>query len=263
MTFWNSDEIKTYLGKLEPPTDKSVSPVKVDSVVEAAMELSLGPEAYISGGRDKKILKAGDMVTIAPGEIAMLLTEEWVEVPKDVLGFISLKTRIKVPGLINVSGFHVDPGFKGRLIFTVYNAGTETCAFTRGQKMFLLWFADLREPGEEKEHKGNRQELKMIKGDEISRLTGEVKSPAKLHERLQKLEVSIKIYGVLLVAFVLMMSAMFIDNVFDKTSNSPSNNTPAQEEKIHEEVKPDPLSKLPPTAKTDSSDTSDLTPEKE
>ncbi len=46
-------------------------------------------------------------------------------------------------GLINVSGFHVDPGFKGKLLFSVYNAGTGPISMEKGEPYFLIWFAEL------------------------------------------------------------------------------------------------------------------------
>jgi dCTP deaminase len=71
------------------------------------------------------------------------LTEEVVRIPPDVLGFISLRTTWKFRGLINVSGFHVDPGFHGNLIYAVYNAGPAPVHLARGMDLFLIWFAEL------------------------------------------------------------------------------------------------------------------------
>jgi len=65
----------------------------------------------------------GEQFVIPPGQFAYLLTEEVVRIPSSAMGFISLKFGVKGPGLINVSGFHVDPGYWGRLVFSVYNAG--------------------------------------------------------------------------------------------------------------------------------------------
>lgn len=89
------------------------------------------------------LIKGGGTVVIPPGQFALLLTEEVVKLPGNAMGFISLKSGPKFKGLINVSGFHVDPGFKGRLIFSVWNAGPSTIHFARGDKLFLLWIADL------------------------------------------------------------------------------------------------------------------------
>ncbi len=43
----------------------------------------------------------------------------------------------------NVSGFHIDPGYKGRLVFAVYNAGPSTLPMKYGERLFSLWIADL------------------------------------------------------------------------------------------------------------------------
>ncbi len=42
-----------------------------------------------------------------------------------------------------MSGFHADPGFKGHLVFSVYNAGSSPISLERGQPYFLIWFAQL------------------------------------------------------------------------------------------------------------------------
>lgn len=55
--------------------------------------------------------------TIPKGQFALLITEEIVKVPNNALAFISFKAKYKYKGLINVSGFHVDPGWYGKLTF--------------------------------------------------------------------------------------------------------------------------------------------------
>jgi dCTP deaminase len=59
------------------------------------------------------------------------------------MGFISLRTSIKFQGLINVSGFHVDPGFRGHLVYAVYNAGPSDINLRRGMPIFKIWLANL------------------------------------------------------------------------------------------------------------------------
>lgn len=91
----------------------------------------------------KQKIKAGGDVKIPSGQFAFLLTEEVVSIPANCMGFISLKSHTKFRGLINVSGFHVDPGFSGRLIYSVFNAGPSAIQLARGDSLFLLWIADL------------------------------------------------------------------------------------------------------------------------
>lgn len=78
-----------------------------------------------------------------PGQFAFLLTEEVVHVPLDAIAFISIRATIKFRGLVNVSGFHVDPGYGGRLVFSVFNAGPAPVHLERGEACFLIWFASL------------------------------------------------------------------------------------------------------------------------
>ena len=62
----------------------------------------------------------------------------------DARAFISdssIKTKFR--GLVNVSGFHVDPGYRGQLTFSVFNAGPVPVHLKRGQPTFLIWYASL------------------------------------------------------------------------------------------------------------------------
>jgi dCTP deaminase len=59
------------------------------------------------------------------------------------MAFISMRTGIKFQGLINVSGFHVDPGYSGKLIYAVYNASPSPVQICEGDSIFKVWFADL------------------------------------------------------------------------------------------------------------------------
>src|SRR5439155_21170679 len=85
-------------------------------------------------------------VTIPPGQFGLLITEEEVITPNDAIAFISVRSHIKFRGLVNVSGFHVDPGYKGKLKFSVYNAGSQTIVLEVGEPAFIIWFADLDRP---------------------------------------------------------------------------------------------------------------------
>jgi dCTP deaminase len=209
--FWGSRTIEKRIAEIIRPLPAPAQGGR-PLVQDAAYELRLGREAYVSGAKAKTMLDPNGMVAIAPGQIALLLTEERVTIPTKVVAFISLKTSVKVPGLINVSGFHVDPGFDGQLVFTVYNAGTETCVFTRGQPMFLIWFADLSDD-EPDGHTGKRQGQDSIPADDISRLTAAGASPARLDERIRRLEVTEKVYGALLLALLVAAASIVIGGI--------------------------------------------------
>jgi dCTP deaminase len=118
-----------------------VTPNYGDDLRQNQKATLVAPSVEIIGG--KKRNKGGGSIVIPPGQFAFLLTEEIVSMPPDAMGFISLKSSVKFRGLINVSGFHVDPGFNGRLIYSVFNAGPSVIQLARGDLLFLLWIADL------------------------------------------------------------------------------------------------------------------------
>lgn len=124
---------------------QSHKPAK-DASASWDLDLRLGPEAFVSSSKEARKLQPGDTVTIEAGEFALLLTEEILQLPDDVAGFISLKFDQKKRGLTNISGFHVDPGYHGRLIFSVYNAGPQPIPLRRGDKVFMMTLARLESP---------------------------------------------------------------------------------------------------------------------
>ena len=86
---------------------------------------------------------AGEMCCIGPGQFAFIQTKERVRVPMDAIAFISVRAGFKFQGLINVSGFHVDPGWDGKLVFAVFNASGSDFRFGAGERLFQIWYASL------------------------------------------------------------------------------------------------------------------------
>jgi len=85
----------------------------------------------------------GKDFNIPAGQFAFLISKEEVFIPPFAMAFISMRTPFKFEGLINVSGFNVDPGYKGKLVFAVYNASPSTVQIRGGEPLFKIWFASL------------------------------------------------------------------------------------------------------------------------
>ena len=97
-----------------------------------------------------------------------------------------MKFGIKKSGLINVSGFHVDPGYKGKLLFSVYNAGPSPTVLSRGDPVFLLWYCDLDRETEDLYL--NSPQRDSLTSDDVSQLLGDVWSPEALASKVAALE---------------------------------------------------------------------------
>ena len=189
MAYLGTEKLKELINShkvIEPIPDLSRMNSRIKN---GAYELSLGNEVFRTDSKDKKkeILKQDkEQITINPGQFALILTEESVNIPQDKIAFISIKAGVKLRGLINVSGFHVDPGFKGNLVFSVYNAGTSPISLEKGEPYFLIWFAELKLTDNETttyngEHKGqNSIPTRYI--DAL--MAGELASPNALLEKI-------------------------------------------------------------------------------
>lgn len=184
--FWSGETLGERLEGLIDP----FVPERVDC---AAYTLSIGPEVYVSPNDQTadpttvtvRKLDEGDGFTVPPGQFAFLITEEIVSVPPDALAFISIRAKVKFRGLVNVSGFHVDPGFRGQLTFAVFNAGPVPIHLKRGQAIFLIWYASLDgETAFKKDgrvHRGLDPEL-------ITAVAGELQSFAGLSKKIKDVD---------------------------------------------------------------------------
>ncbi|HYT93229.1 MAG TPA: hypothetical protein VEL76_31210, partial [Gemmataceae bacterium] len=165
-----------------------ISPYRKERVRHGAYELSVGEEAYITSGDGKKSKVAADTpITIPPGQFGLLITREVVTVPEKAIAFISIRAGTKFRGLVNVSGFHVDPGYNNRLMFSVYNAGSQNIVLDYDQAVFLIWYADL-DRITENPYPEREGEPRGISADDMMKIQGEVASPAELKKQLDDLK---------------------------------------------------------------------------
>lgn len=179
-----------YLGtkELEAILPNCIDKFDRDRIDNVAYELSLGDEVYLTDSKDgkrEKLDNINSQVVIKPGQFALLLTDEVVSIPNDLLAFISIKFSQKIKGLINVSGFHVDPGFKGKIIFSVYNAGPATIVLDKGKPYFMIWLSKLTSASDPYDGKHNGQN--SISAENVSALTGELASPSSLLTQIKEL----------------------------------------------------------------------------
>ncbi len=184
----------------------------------------MGPEVVITNDRSgketevKRRLCEREGFTIPPGQYAFLLTKESVLVPSDCMAFISLKTTYKFKGLINASGFHVDPGWEGRLIFTVYNAGANPVTISEGDQLFLIWYAMLDQKTVHT-YKGDGRGQSRIGSELVDRAMGQVYSPqivgAKLRDLEAKYETTRRLFWGIFVPLGLAFAATVLPVLFE------------------------------------------------
>ena len=205
--FWSSETLENRLPEL-------ITPYNSEQIVSCAYELSMGDKACVTSWsetprRDGVKLGPSERVTIPPGQFAQLLTYEYVRIPADAIGLISMKYGIKRRGLINVSGFHVDPGYEGKLVFAVFNAGSTAIIIGQKELTFLLWYVSL-DCRTTNVYSGSRLGVEDITPEDQMNLRGPTYNPTALATRVSRLEdhnkvwrlVAITLAGVFFTAIV-------------------------------------------------------------
>lgn len=209
MPFWSGATLEVQLANLITPFNKS----NVDC---AHYALHMGRQYYLSadGISNARIetLTEGGSLSLPAGQFAFLLTEEIVEVPTAAIAFISMKTDLKFRGLVNVSGFHADPGFKGPLKFAVFNAGPSAIVIKQGDDCFVIWYADLDAHADTDHAKGakdNDRYSRGITGRDVRGISGSVVSLSVLAQKVEKLDSTQQWMKIALYAFT-FVSAIVI-----------------------------------------------------
>ena len=184
MSFWSTEKVL-----IEQSKHRLVYPFKDERVKCGAYEMGLGADVFVTSRRrsTKQVLREGEQIAIPPGQFCLLMTEESVDIPLTAIAFISIKSSIKFRGLVNVSGFHVDPGFHGRLKYSVFNAGSEDVILQRGEAAFLIWFCDLDQETK-KGYDGAHNGQTGLTSADTNSLQGEIASPGSLKRRLDRLD---------------------------------------------------------------------------
>jgi dCTP deaminase len=236
-SFWSGETLIERLpGLIEP-----FNPERVDC---AAYTLAIGPEVYVSptdqtaepASVTVRRLSADEAFTIPPGQFAFLLTEEIVSVPPDALALISIRAKSKFRGLVNVSGFHVDPGYRGQLTFAVFNAGPITIHLRRGQPIFLIWYAGLDRRTEYRKdgavHTGIDTELITSVSGELLSFAGLSKKIKDVDEKLtdrvhaiEKEHTYYRVVAAIALALIIAVATVWVKDFFAPKSQSLQNPT--------------------------------------
>lgn len=178
----NLDPIFTTPGKPDDIKERMENQIAEEKGV--AFDLRLGNQYYLSGDKTPKKLAEGEQIIIEPGQFALLTTYEIFHMPVDMVAFISMRFSFKAEGLINVSGFQVDPGYQGIFIFAVYNAGPLQVPLRFKDTIFTIIFAKTSQRIKEK-----REPVKEIERKKWTKLMQNKNvSPIALDQRISKLE---------------------------------------------------------------------------
>ena len=197
--FLSQQEIKDQLSNLIEQGNEA-------HVREVCYDLCVGDEAYRSEQNlPERLSDAAPYLILHPGQFALVKTFEVVKVPQEMVGLISIRSEYKFQGLINVSGFHVDPTFSGNLIFAVQNVGPNDIRLRYGEPTFMIMWARLSQPYVVTAASRKRQGYPNIPGTLMAQLGGGTITLSQLKREVDKLQTEVKLFAGLAIALILAL----------------------------------------------------------
>ena len=172
------------------------------NVRQASYDLRLGVESYVVGDdTPTRLNEDKPYLSIAPGQFALLTTYEVLKMPNDLIAFITLRNTYKMQGLINVSGFHVDPTHEGILIFAVNNIGPNDIRLKLRDPTFTIFFADVEgDTGKARDPFGTE-----LPQHYVQLLGGSSVTLGKLQKELEELKSRVLLYAPLGIALLIAL----------------------------------------------------------
>jgi len=192
--------------EIEKLVDKGlIQNYKEDYLHQCSYDLRLGREVYLVGKEaPEKLSGDAPYVSVPPGQFAILTCYEELQMPKDHMGFIALRSTFKFQGLVNISGFHVDPTHQGTLLFAVQNVGPTDIRLKYQDPTFTIFFAEVKgDTGASREDEKQTQfkpRLKGIRLQDVQLLGGSSITISKLQKEIEQLRFIVFVYTPLVVA---------------------------------------------------------------
>jgi dCTP deaminase len=114
-----------------------------DMIKSASIDLRLGPEAFLGTGSEILPMEQQRLLTIPPGELAIVSTLERLTVGARYAGQIGLRSAFARKGLALLAGPQIDPGFRGRLHVALVNLSPVEIAISYREPLVTVVFHDL------------------------------------------------------------------------------------------------------------------------
>lgn len=113
--------------------------------------LSIGDE-YVSLRDPLNPKRIDRQVTIEPGETVLILTEEYIALPKNIVGLVIPKARLIFEGIL-INATRVDPTWYGKLLIAVTNITKNRITMDKGKTFCSIYFIESYEVGGQLEPK--------------------------------------------------------------------------------------------------------------
>jgi len=97
-------------------------PFDPDRLQGASYDLRIGKRLLVSGDDHESDLSELGAVALMPGDFSVTVSDEYFEIPQNMVLNIGSKTYMTKKGVLLQAGMQIDPGFKGHLFVGLYNS---------------------------------------------------------------------------------------------------------------------------------------------
>lgn len=128
---------------------RMIDPYDYDRIKSASYDLSIGDEFRFSHeGGISKLNDWKTKISIPPYTICYVLTQETINLPKDVTATLYPTMSIAKEGLLMYPQAPIDPGYKGKLYILLHNLTNSDKPIERGNPIASLVFFKLERDAE-------------------------------------------------------------------------------------------------------------------
>jgi dCTP deaminase len=124
--------------------DRLIHGGKASSIEGLKYDFALGSQMLFGQKAPIDVAKLPELeradLAVRPGELVYVMSDESVELPNDMRADLSLKRKISHLGIMVLGGSSIDPGYKGKLIFALYNLSTRPFPLRPGRKLIAAQF---------------------------------------------------------------------------------------------------------------------------
>lgn len=135
---------------VSPPLASATDPEigKWDSKIQpASFDLSVGRILLpIEDDASSDKPREESSLSLSQGETAVVETQEYLTLPRTIAAIGFPPAAVSRDGLLMTNPGHIDPGFSGRLKFTVINLGKKPIELSAGKPICTLLFFSIQQP---------------------------------------------------------------------------------------------------------------------
>ena len=120
-----------------------------EHIQPASVEVTLADTVIIPNPHTASTKILNDRFEIGPNEFWLASTQETVNVPNDLIGFVHGKSSLARKGLlVHITAGLLDPGFSGQITLELKNVSHEPIELREGMPIAQLTFQTLTSPSE-------------------------------------------------------------------------------------------------------------------